>query len=122
MIFYLFQHITHLLCKDGHFWGGEVCISLVGKQPNQVRIFPATLLQISSSLCDSNLKRGGFREYWLVFMYQVRNFPLCFYGSVAHFARDEILTSSAVVLVRYWLVFLNQVRTFSAMFLWFTKK
>ena len=32
---------------------------------NQVRIFPATLLQITDSLrlrCDSNLKRGGSRE------------------------------------------------------------
>ena len=42
--------------------GGGVCISLDGKQPNQVRIFPAMLLQISSSSCDSNLKRGGSRE------------------------------------------------------------
>ena len=25
-----FQHIAHLLCQDGHFWGGGVCISLVG--------------------------------------------------------------------------------------------
>ena len=32
-----------------------------------------------------------FVRYWLVFMNQVRNFPLCFYGSVARFARDEIL-------------------------------
>ena len=32
---------------------------------NQVEIFPATLLQVSSSLrsrCNSNLKRGGSRE------------------------------------------------------------
>ena len=48
---------------------------------NQVRIFPATFLQISGSLssrCDSNLKHGGSREVlgnWLVFLNQVRIFP-----------------------------------------------
>ena len=29
---WFFQHIAHLLCQDGHFWGGEgFCISLLGK-------------------------------------------------------------------------------------------
>ena len=36
MIFHSIQHIPHLLCIDGHFWGGggrRFCISLVKKQP-----------------------------------------------------------------------------------------
>ena len=32
MNFHSFQHIAHLSCQDGHFWGG-VCISLLGIGP-----------------------------------------------------------------------------------------
>ena len=60
-----FQYIFYVKMATSEGRGGKDCISLVRKQPNQVRIFPATLLQISSSWCDSNLKRGGSREVLL---------------------------------------------------------
>ena len=53
---------------------------------------------------------------------QVRILPLRCWKLVARFARDAILTLSAVVLVRYWVVFLNQVRNFLAILLWSTGK
>ena len=34
----LCQDTENLLCQDGHFLGGGVCISLVGKQPKSVNI------------------------------------------------------------------------------------
>ena len=58
----------------------------------------------------------------LFFQNQVRIFPATLLHIIARFARDAILTSSAVVLVRYWLVFLNQVRIFLAIFLLLSEK
>ena len=37
LIFHSIQHCAHLLLKLDHFWGGWVCISLVGKCPTFVK-------------------------------------------------------------------------------------
>ena len=55
------------------------------------------------------------------FRIRLEFFPLRCCRLVARFARDVILTSSSVVLVRYWLVFLNQVKNFPTTFLRFSK-
>ena len=56
------------------------------------------------------------------FRIRLEFFPLRCYRLVANFARDAILTSIMVFLVRYWLVFLNQVRIFPVIFLCFSEK
>ena len=37
-IFLSFQHILHLSWKSNQFWGGGVCISIVGKYPMHFKI------------------------------------------------------------------------------------
>ena len=57
-----------------------------------------------------------------IYSYRIRSefFQLRCSRLVVCFARDAILTSSALVLVKYWLVFRNKVRIFPAILLWFS--
>ena len=55
IIFHSFLHIAHLLCKDGHFWRGEVggvCITLLVIGPSGLNIIAHAYRVFAKKLVD----------------------------------------------------------------------
>ena len=68
MIFLLFQHITHLLCKDGHFWGewdrGRGSLHILGWEKSTVTPHGSYATIAAWWTAECRQERHNLAQYW----------------------------------------------------------